>query len=157
MSKGYASQQQSVTNKPQQANCKPSFNSGEIYLCSAVLTIPNPEGGNASNREAYLQLASYYGATSYSVELIGSSGKPVEFQGVQPIVDSTGRASDLFRRVQARIYLTDGGSKLPFPETALYVRDNLCKDFFVTNDPSDYDPNASDDSVACEPEVSSGP
>jgi hypothetical protein len=56
------------------------------------------------------------------------------FQGVQPLVDSTGRAGDLFRRVKARIEPTGG----IYPEAAIDVTNNFCKTFQVTDNIANY-------------------
>lgn len=124
-------------NTPKPAYCanSPTLQGG--YFCSTTLSVPNPIGGTSANREAYLVLASVYKGTSFKLELL-NSGTPVDFDGVQPIVDATGRASDLFRRVKARVSVSDNGMRVPFPEAALSVSGDICKDFFVTNDPNDY-------------------
>lgn len=53
----------------------------------------------------------------------------VQFNGVQPSVDSTGRASNLYRRVEVRLRL---GDDFPYPNYAADIENNLCKDFTVT-------------------------
>jgi Tfp pilus assembly protein PilX len=110
------------------------------YLCSVTIDLPD-----IADREAYLQLAAYYNGTHYKVELLGDGGV-IDFDGVQPIVDSTGRADDLFRRVKARVLVSNAGNPSTYPDAALSLGKNLCKDFFITDDKDDYTP-ASD----CEP------
>lgn len=113
--------------------CRNSFTS--VYLCTMELLMPG--GVPAANREAYLQLAAFYNDTSYMVELRNGTNT-VNFEGVQPIVDSTGRASDLFRRVKARVSLN---SETTLPNAALSLNNNLCKDFFITDRADDYQNN----------------
>jgi hypothetical protein len=117
---------------------KCSIDLASLYSCSADLKLPKAIG--AGNREAYLFLGSLYNKASYSVSLVDStSGSVVYFNNVQPEVDSTGRTSDLFRRVQTRVELTD--VNFPYPRAAVDVSDNLCKDFRVTDNTADYQSN----------------
>lgn len=132
----------SARNEPRSVVCDPSntqtgVNNG--YVCSVILELPNPEGGNKNNREAYLQLQPIYNEAHYEVRLYDGSNE-VKFDAVQPVVDSTGRASDLFRRVKATIALTDGGPNLYMPDAALSVKGNICKDFFITDNTADFVP-----------------
>lgn len=98
------------------------------YACSVTLSLPTPVGGGA--RTAFLRLTPYYNATDFQVRL-SNSGTPVRFQAVQPEIDSTGRANDLFKRVQSRVELYN--TSFPFPDGAVDVTGNFCKDFAVTN------------------------
>jgi Tfp pilus assembly protein PilX len=126
------------------------------FACSVVVTVP---GGFAApqQREAYLQLAGYYirtgGSMNYSVELCDSAacapGDLIDFDNVQPKVDATGRASDLFRRVNASVTVSAAGTPDPFPEATVTTA-NLCKDFFITNSATQYDGNATGGDI-CEP------
>lgn len=137
-------------NAPREIRCEPDFDT-TLYACSATIELPPPTG----QREAYLQLSAIYNktATNYSVELCRTAACPPEnvldFNNVQPIVDSTGRASDLFRRVRARVTVTGSGTPEQFPEAALLVDGNVCKNFQITNAPGEY--VALPAGTACEP------
>jgi hypothetical protein len=76
---------------------------------------------------------------TYSVRLKKGGGTDAAsyttFNAVQPSVDSTGRANDLFRRVQSRIELT---GEFPYPDASVDVTGNLCKNFLITNSTADY-------------------
>ena len=109
--------------------CLPSVASGN-YACTMTLELPNPVGGTASDRVAFLHLIPFYKATHYEVRLF-NSGSAVRFDGVQPMIDATGRANDLFRRVQSRVELSD--DTFPYPQAAVDVTTEFCKDFSVTN------------------------
>jgi Tfp pilus assembly protein PilX len=125
---------------PTPVSCASTFATGEKYACKMRLTLPNPIGGNQDSRVAYLRLSALYNDTHFAVTLRDTtSGKDVDFNNVQSEVDSTGRASNLFRRVQARVELKGA---MVYPEAAVDIAGNLCKNFFVTDDPDEYAPNA---------------
>ncbi len=112
---------------PLPARCYAVIPSGG-YSCSISLTLPTPVGASDRNgATAYLRLTSFYVATHARVTLEGT-----QFKGVQPTVDATGRANDVFRRVQCRIDLYDTAS-FPYPAAAVDVAGSLCKDFGVTD------------------------
>ena len=112
---------------PLPTRCVAAIPSGG-YSCSVTLTLPNPVGASdRNNATAFLRLTSFYVGTHVRVTLGGT-----QFNGVQPIVDSTGRANDVFRRVESRIDLYDT-TMFPYPEAAVDVSGNLCKDFGITD------------------------
>ena len=117
---------------PLPVRCVTSVASGG-YACSITLQLPTPIGGGDAEI-AYLRLTSFYVGTHFRVSLGGA-----QFEGVQPIVDSTGRANDVFRRVQSRIDLYD--TSFPYPDAAVDTAGNFCKDFGVTDQP-DYIPGS---------------
>jgi len=123
-------------NAPVPATCNETFDEYNGYACQVELTLPEQSGGGT--REAYLQLQAYYQQyTSFKVELV-RGGTTVELNEVQPRVDSTGRASSLFRRVEANISLRNDGISLPYPDAALSVSGGLCKNFFITDASDEY-------------------
>lgn len=103
--------------------------SGGGYACTTNLILPTPIGGG--DRTAYLRLTSFYNAAHYQVTLRSGSNTVVQFTGVQPAIDSTGRANDAFRRVVTRVGLVD--TAFPYPEAAVDLTGSFCKDFAVTN------------------------
>lgn len=122
-----------VGNVPQPVKCSPNAGSG-AYICQVTLQLPSDI--NAESQTAFLSLAGLYNATDFKVELQhGNEGSPVSFDHVQPEVDSTGRANDLFRRVVSRVEM---GGSFNYPQAELEVTGKLCKNFSVTTDPADY-------------------
>lgn len=116
---------------PQQVRCQTSALVGGAYACSAEITLPEPINGSVASRGvALLRLSALYNKTSYKIELLNGSDV-VAFNGVAPLIDATGRANDIFRRVEARVGLSD----TPFstPEATVDVDGNICKNFLVTD------------------------
>lgn len=120
-------------NAPQLARCEDSLVNSE-YACSVAIRLPNPIDNNTANRNAFLHLNALYNSAHYKVELRRGL-TPVQFNRVQPIVDSTGRANDAFRRVQARVELK---SDFTYPDAAIDVEGDLCKNFTITDNDSGY-------------------
>ena len=119
---------QTQTLGPQQVKCNSSFATSE-YVCSVQIKLPSPIDGNIANRGAYLRLTSLYNGAHFNVRLKSGSDY-VKFNGVQPEVDSTGRANDMFRRVKARVELK---GDFTYPEAAIDMDGNLCKNFTITD------------------------
>ena len=110
-------------------------------------TISVSKSQNRNPNTTYLVLNSPYGnpEAEVSVSLLHcdndtdpvSACHTINFANVQPIVDATGRANDLFRRVEARIELID--TYFPIANFALVAEDpdsdndNVKKDFYVTS------------------------
>ena len=128
------------------------------YACQADFVVPHPIGSSERNYStSFLVLNLPYAAPSTEVNVKMWSCKdsskglydtitsgsetvpncnPVEFSNVQPSVDSTGRANDLFRRIEARVELVD--TYFPIANYALAMtdpnnNDGIQKDFYVTN------------------------
>ncbi len=126
---------------PVAVECKANFNVVE-YACSADLTLPIPIGGTGNTgNTAYLRLTSLYKGSSFRLSLynktpLADKTNSVKFNGVQPSIDSTGRANDMFRRVESRVRLMD--VNFPFPDSEIDTTGNLCKDFVVTDNSDDY-------------------
>lgn len=118
----------SPTNIPQQVRCNNSFTAAE-YVCKATILLPTPIDGNAANRSGYLRFTALYNSAHFSVKL-KNGANDVLFNRVQPQVDSTGRANDIFRRVKARVELT---GDFTYPEAAIDMTSDLCKNFTVTD------------------------
>ena len=147
-----------TTNQPQRIRCykKGVFEPSEEYACRATIEIPAPidgldSSGNISERNMntfFLVLTLPYANTNtdFSVELctdtdsprgdckMGSEDAIAEFKDAQISVDSTGRANDMYARVEARLEFKDN---FPFAEFAVQATgsddDSISKDFYVTS------------------------
>lgn len=116
---------------PQPTQCSGDL-AGGGYACSVTLTLPQAIGASSNDRTAYLRLTPLYNGAHFRVSLGGGA----LFDGVQPSIDSTGRANDQYRRVESRVDLVD--TTFPFPEATIDLTGNLCKDFLVTNRTADF-------------------
>lgn len=131
-------------NKPDQIICSENFAYTGGYACRAELDLGR-EISVEDSETAFIRLNTIYRGATVRVQLVGSDGGLVKFNGVQPAVDSTGRASNLFRRVEARLRI---GDDFPYPNGSIDVASNLCKNFSVI-DTGAILPASPDDS--CEP------
>ncbi len=107
-------------------SCSKTFRFSGEYSCKAVIDVDEVPAGSES---AFLRLVSIYKGGSIKVSLQKTDGTTVNFDGVQPIVDSTGRASNLFRRVEARLQI---GDDFAYPDNAVELKNSLCKDFSIS-------------------------
>ena len=135
------------TNEPYNIKCANDKSDRTIdsdYACSTTIAIPNPYGGDRTRDTFFLVVSLPYGnpSTDFKIELcktgsILANGECniAKFDGVQTAVDSTGRANDMYSRVEARIELAD--IYFPFAEYALQLSGDengskLEKNFYVT-------------------------
>ena len=80
----------------------------------------------------YLRLTPLMNDSNFRVELLNND-RVVDFNGVQPKVDSTGRANTQLRRVESRIGFND--TNFPVPLFSAQTESNeepICKEFSVT-------------------------
>ncbi|MBQ1528596.1 hypothetical protein IIZ77_03045 [Candidatus Saccharibacteria bacterium] len=146
----------SDNNQPQKIKCGNSSLS-EVFACVASIELPPPVGGNRNGDTFYLVLSLPYGqpTTTFAVELCTDEAEPgggdgsargdcrttngsksiTDFTGVQIAIDSTGRANDMYSRVEARVEFRD--IYFPFPEYAIQATgdsdDAIKKNFYVTS------------------------
>lgn len=133
-----SSNKSSKSNPVQLTGCDKS--KGGFY-CEAKIIMPKTFRGSTERNQgaSFLIFGLPYSgpSTDFSVEMLDHSDEPILFSGVQARVDSTGRANDLYRRVEARVELLD--SRFPYPAHAVDLgesdeHDVLSKDFYVTTD-----------------------
>lgn len=112
----------------QQIKCinSPGSNVG-TYACSALLELP--AGFTSANNNFFLRVTPQYGQSHFQVSLV-HNGSPVDMAGVQPIIDATGRAADVYRREQARVRVNPAGN---LPEYTVQSANTICKNMVVSD------------------------
>lgn len=112
-------------NKPKLVQCK--LTTGNEYMCSAVIDI-----AAGAVKPSYLTLAAMYNVTDYKVEIFNGTSQ-LEFDNVQPRIDATGRANNVFKRIAADVNAGDAADAGLYPRAALGARGSLCKDYTITD------------------------
>lgn len=114
-------------NYPFEIKCK-----HEEFACTVELT--NLDFANGGN--AMLVVSLPYGdlITDFAVDLWDGNGNTIDFENVQVSVDSTGRANQLYRRVETRLDPAD--LFFPYPQYEIELNgsddDSLKKYFWIT-------------------------
>lgn len=149
-----------ATNHPFNVQCKKA---GSDFDCSLSFATPNEFSGNKlldpvkdlvfsrNIATSFLKISMPYGVptTDIAIELCTdrdsragdclengkkTANSKAKFIGVQSKIDSTGRANDLFRRLEARVELVD--THFPYPEFAIQMtgdrKSDLNKDTYAT-------------------------
>jgi len=93
------------------------------------LTIGGAAGGLGQNFY-YMRLSTIYKDVSLQISATNSAGA-VQLAGAQIVVDATGKAQDVLRRIQVRIPQTTSQSALP--DNAMQSSEAVCKRFAVAN------------------------
>lgn len=125
------------SNQPVPIVCMGSLSGGANFACMAQIKLPNPiiHVAGDSARNLFLRLTALYNASNYRITLL-QGAQPVQFNAVQPEIDSTGRANTLYRRVSTRVELSD--VDFPYPEAEIDIDGSFCKNFSITDDVGDY-------------------
>mgnify|MGYP003418348869 CR=1 FL=1 len=76
-----------------------------------------------------LDLRSIYSASQVRITAYDSSGNRLRIKNAQTVVDSTGKAQDVLRRIQVRI---PSRNQYPHPDYSLQTTGNICKQLMVT-------------------------
>ena len=85
----------------------------------------------------YLRINAIYRSTHFKITAYDQNGKKLYFDGVQPLVDVTGRSSDSFSRIQARLkptYDNSTNNSNWWPEYVIDTNGKVCKDIEVQYD-----------------------
>ena len=117
------SNDQTVKNLPYVVYCP--LDSGSEFVCSATLELPKAINGGRSNESFVMTVMLPYGQpnTHFALEFCTVDGEcttrydgsgsvtvssdAVELENMQVSIDSTGRANDLYRRIEARLDTAD--------------------------------------------------
>ena len=119
------------SNAPFSVNCVHSEFACTVQLGSDASKLDFEDGGNA-----FLIVSMPYGdtITDFAITLRDANKKAIDFVNVQVSVDSTGRANQLFRRVETRLDPAD--IFFPYPQFELELDGNgsdpLKKFFWIT-------------------------
>lgn len=81
-----------------------------------------------SSSQYYMRVSSLYKNVSLRITATDSSGA-VGLQGAQAVIDSTGKAQDVLRRIQVHVPLTESTQRLS--DYAIESTDSVCKRFSV--------------------------
>lgn len=153
------SNDRTVKNLPYEVYC--DVNDSNAYACSVVIELPNPidhgDPGVTRNDETFMFAINIpYGQPSTDIQLEFCTSASCEtttladgttengsadLKNVQVRIDSTGRANDLYRRVETRLDTSD--IYFPYPLYALELlgddgNDNLNKNMTVTCEYQDW-------------------
>ena len=85
----------------------------------------------------YLRINAIYRSAHFKITAYDQNGKKLYFDGVQPLVDVTGRSSDSFSRIQARLkptYDNSTNNSNWWPEYVIDTNGKVCKDIEVQYD-----------------------
>lgn len=77
-------------------NCGASSAPPDEKQCKAVFNLDG-------SFKYYLRIKSIYKPNSVSISALATAGQLMQFQGAQAIVDSTGKANDVLKRIQVRV------------------------------------------------------
>lgn len=98
---------------------------------------------SAPNGQYYMRTLAFYRNTNMTVT--GNNGD-VTFSNSQVVIDSTGKAQDVLRRIQVRVPITGGDH----PDYAIQTTNSLCKQFEAYYRPGDTASSAyQNDTTSC--------
>lgn len=108
--------------------------SNKEYACK---TIFNQESLHTNKKDYYLRINAIYRSTHFKITAYDKNNNKLYFDGVQPLVDVTGRSSDSFSRIQARLkpsFDKNTDSTNWWPEYVIDTNGKVCKDIEVQYD-----------------------
>ena len=134
----------SSLNAPQKVYC--NKNTADEFACSVSISLPKPVGSDSRNKDTFyliLNLPYDQPQTTFSVQLCKDTGGTcqgenavADFIDAQIAIDATGRANDMYSRIEARVEFTD--LFYPYPRYAAEGTGSdersINKNFYVTSD-----------------------
>ena len=115
-----------------EAYCQNGGNNND-YACKTIFE----DSLDTTKTDYYLRINAIYRSTHFKITAYDQNGKPLYFDGVQPLVDVTGRSSDSFSRIQARLkpsFDKNADSTNWWPEYVIDTNGKVCKDIEVQYD-----------------------
>lgn len=123
------SNDKTLTNLPYAVYCA----NGNEFACSATMELPDPVGGDRNDDTFMVVVSMPYAGSSTDVKLefcttstcfvgddvTSTESTAVSISNTQVSIDSTGRANDLYRRVEVRLDAADNAS--PYPTYAIQL------------------------------------
>lgn len=118
-----------------EAACKDGVGSNNEYACKT--TFYGELLDTDKTADYYLRINAIYRSTHFKITAYDQGGNRLYFDGVQPLVDVTGRSSDSFSRIQARLkpsFDKNADSTNWWPEYVIDTNGKVCKDIEVQYD-----------------------
>ncbi len=117
-------------NAPNLAKCEASVDPGTFACKVKINSLPIATKGTSDDTDYYLRVTPHYNDTLFQVKLYGNNGADLRlFNNVSPQIDTTGRANNVFRRVQSRVISTTNNN--PLRDGGFDITQGLCKNFNI--------------------------
>lgn len=116
------------------ANCNPAAAVGD-HVCEMQFDFT----GFAASRYVTMRIKNHYVPTTVEMTMTDGNnggGNPLLFDQEQALVDVTGRAGTVYRRVEAFL---DVDQPALLPGFVIQSAKDICKDFSYSDDPADFD------------------
>lgn len=112
--------------------------------CSVTIT-------GLNTNQYYMRVSSVYLDHSLKITATETGNVPSALYGAQIVVDATGKAQDVLRRIQVHMPITGSGSYNQLPDNALESRDSVCKRYSVMQDYFDNGSEVIGSNAYCQP------
>ena len=106
---------------------------GADYACKTIFE----DSLDTTKKDYYLRINAIYRSAHFKITAYDKNRSKLYFDGVQPLVDVTGRSSDSFSRIQARLkpsFDKNADSTNWWPEYVIDTNGKVCKDIEVQYD-----------------------